>query len=69
MVHTGPLVALHVGNTMSSMEFSDQEIAFFDEGDTLSDAAPVGEYQDTPSSSGWVGRAMAALSRTGSTEK
>jgi len=53
---------------MSSMQFSDQEIAFFDEGDTLSDAAPVGEYQDNTSSS-WVGRAMAALSRAGTSDK
>jgi len=52
---------------MSSMQFSEQEKAFFDEGDTLTEeCAPVEDFsdldQDTNRGSSWVERAMAVLS-------
>ncbi len=52
---------------MSKMEFSAQDLAFFEEGDTLADShPPVEDFSDlddtveTPS--GWVTRALAVLS-------
>ena len=49
-----------------SEHFSNQELAFFDEGDTLADQVePVEDFSDLDEPervTSWVGRALAALS-------
>ena len=56
---------------MSKSQFSEQEMAFFDEGDTLSDdCAPAEDFADDLNetddrSSGWASRALAAFLQVG----
>jgi len=57
---------------MSKTSFSEQELAFFEEGETLSDKrAPTEDFSDVQvaktRSSSWAARAMAVLSLVGPT--
>jgi hypothetical protein len=57
---------------MSKTSFSEQELAFFEEGETLSDTrAPTDDFSDMQSapsrSSSWASRALAVLSFVGAT--
>ena len=51
---------------MSALHFSKQEMAFFEEGDTLADEAVSEDFSDLDEekdcrSGSWVGRALAVL--------
>ncbi len=55
---------------MSKSQFSEQEIAFFDEGDTLSETCtPAEDFSDrndvSKRSRSWASRAMSVLSLVG----
>lgn len=56
---------------MSKTSFSEQELAFFEEGETLSDKrAPTEDFSDLQGAktrSSWAARAMAVLSLVGPT--